>query len=183
MSAAPCRLLACAAALVLAGCNLPQPQVDLTRYFTLSGPSGPVVADGVRVRPVQVAGHLRTRALAVRVGASEIVYLDEVRWAEALDDGITLALRARLGGVSGDHAVSVQVQRCELDRAAANAVVVSATYTIHSGAAGGGDRRGNFTASPRTWDGRDPAALVADLRAGIDELAAAIAAAIPATGR
>ena len=184
MPAASLRLFCCAAAVaLLAGCNLPQPQVDLTRHFTLSGPSGPVVADGVRVRPVQLAGHLRSRAMAVRVGPNEVIYLEDVRWAEPLDEAITSALRARLGGVPGDYAVSVQVQRCEVDRSAGNAVVVSATYTLHPGAEGGVDRRGNFTASPRSWDGREPAALVAALRAGIDELADAIVAALPASGK
>lgn len=158
--------------LALFGCSLPQPQVDRTRHFTLGEPAGAVVADGVRVRPVLLAGHLRNRALAVRVGPNEVIYLEEARWAEPLDEAITQLLRARLGGVAGGAVVSVQVQRCEVDRAAGNAVLIAASYSI---SVKGVERVGTFTAAPRTWDGKNPSGLVGLLREGLGELAEAIA--------
>ena len=69
--------------------------------------------------------------------------------------------------------VTVHVQRCELVRDAGNAVQIAATYSI-SGQSGEA-RTGAFTASPRQWDGKDPAALVSLLRDGVNELAEAIA--------
>ena len=64
-----CSLLLAPCSLLLVSCNLlPQQQTDPVRHFTLSGPAGaPAVADAVRVRPVQLAGHLRNRSVAVRV--------------------------------------------------------------------------------------------------------------------
>jgi len=166
---------------LLAGCNLlPQPQADSVRYFTLSGPAAvPPVAEGTEVRPVQLAGHLRNRALAVRVAANEVVYLEDARWAEPLDHAITQLLRARLGAVAGGASVSVQIQRCELDRAEGNRVQVAATYSIAPAEGGRAlTLRGAFTASPRKWDGKDYGTLVDQLQAAVGELGEAIAVAV-----
>lgn len=161
----------------LAACNLPAPQEDPVRYFTLSSPAtGAAAADSVAVRPVRLAGHLRNRDMAVRVSENEVVYLEEVRWAEPFDEGITQLLRQRLRRVPGDAVVTVQIQRCELVRSAGNAVQVDATYAI-SGATGEA-RTGTFAATPRSWDGKDPATLVGLLREGVNELAEAIAQAV-----
>jgi uncharacterized lipoprotein YmbA len=160
--------------LILASCSLPTPQADTVRYFTLSTPAaGAAAGDAVAVRPVRMAGHLRNRDMAVRVSDNEVVYLEDVRWAEPLDEAITQLLRQRLRQIPGDAVVTVQVQRCELVRDAGNAVQVSATYAI-SGASGEA-RTGTFSAAPRQWDGKDPATLVSLLRDGVNELAAAIA--------
>ena len=155
-------------------CSLPTPQLDLVRHFTLSTPAdGVAAADAVAVRPVRMAGHLRNRDMAVRISDNEVVYLEDVRWAEPLDEAITQLLRQRLRQVPGDAVVTVQIQRCELVRGADNAVQVIATYAI-SGATGT-SRTGAFTASPRQWDGKDPATLVGLLRDGVNELGEAIA--------
>lgn len=162
--------------LFLAACNLPTPQEDTVRFFTLSAPAtGAAAAESVAVRPVRLAGHLRNRDMAVRVSENEIIYLEDVRWAEPLDEAITQLLRQRLRQVPGDAVVSVQVQRCELVRSAGNAVEVVATYAINP--VTGEARTGAFTASARTWDGKDPATLVGLLRDGVNELAEAIAVA------
>lgn len=159
---------------LLSSCNLPAPQEDTTRYFTLSGPAtGPAAPDGAAVRPVRLAGHLRNREMAVRVSDHEVVYLDEVRWAEPLDDAITQILRQRLRQVAGDVVISVQVQRCELVRNADNAVQVAATYSIVP--VGGDARTGVFSSTPRKWDGKDYGALVGLLREGVEELAETVA--------
>jgi len=171
------RLPLSAFVLSLAACNLPPPQEDPVRYFTLSGPAtGAAAADAVAVRPVRLAGHLRNRDMAVRVSENEVIYLEDVRWAEPLDEAITQLLRQRVRQVPGDAVVTVQIQRCELMRSAGNAVRVDASYAI-SGATGEA-RTGTFTSSARTWDGKDPATLVSLLRDGVNELGEAIAQAV-----
>jgi uncharacterized lipoprotein YmbA len=162
---------------LLAGCSLlPAPQADPVRHFTLSGPAGSdAVGDAASIRPVQLAGHLRNRSMAVRVSENEVVYLDDVRWAEPLDEAITQLLRNRLRSVGGAAVVTVQVQRCELNRAEGNAVQLAATYTIN--APGQPARSGSFAATPRPWNGKDHGALVGLLREAVTELAEAVATA------
>jgi uncharacterized lipoprotein YmbA len=163
-----------AVSFLFTACNLPAPQEDLTRYFTLSGPAtGAPAPDGAAVRPVRLAGHLRNREMAVRISANEVIYLDEVRWAEPLDDAITQILRQRLRQVAGDVVISVHIQRCELVRNADNAVQVAATYSIMP--AGGEARTGVFSSTPRKWAGKDYGALVGLLREGVEELAETVA--------
>ncbi len=165
---APCSLL-------LAACSLPSPQSDPVRHFTLSGPrDAAAVADAATVRPVRLAGHLRSRAMAVRVSENEIVYQEDMRWAEPLDEAITQVLRNRLRQVGGGASVSVQVQRCEVDRSAGDRVLVAATYTITPPK--GEPRTGVFSSTPRTWRGADHAELVGLLREAVDELAEVVAA-------
>jgi uncharacterized lipoprotein YmbA len=163
-----------ALSLLLAACNLPTPQADTVRNFTLSVPATAAL-DGATVRPVQLAGHLRGRLMAVRVAANEVIYLEDVRWAESLDDAITQLLRARLGSAGTGRVVTVQVARCELVRSEGNSVQLAATWTIT--AADGTAQRGAFTASPRTWDGKDYGALVGQIRDAVTELGDALAAA------
>lgn len=167
-------------ALFLAACNvLPEPQADQVRYFTLSGAgTGTPAADAVMVRPVRLAGHLRNRSMAVRVSENEVAYLEDVRWAEPLDEAITQVLRNRLRPLGGGGSVMVQVQRCELVRPAGDQVQLSAIYTVTPAA--GEPRTGVFTATPRAWSGGDHGALVGLLREAVDELAEAVAGAIEA---
>ena len=174
-------LLAGVIVLGLAGCNiLPQAQVDVVRYFTLSSAANsPAQTEGTTVRPVQLAGHLRNRAMAVRVAENEVIYLEDVRWAESLSDAVTLMLRAKLGPLGGNSVVSVEVQRCELLRHEGNAVQVAATYTILTLGENSLPKRGVFSSSPRAWDGTDHGTLVNLLRDSVSELGDAIAAALP----
>ena len=155
------------------------------RHFTLGGEVGPPpVANSTQVRPVQLAGHLHGRAMAVRVAEHEVAYLDDIRWAEPLDVSLTQILRARLGSVTGGATVSVEVQRFELVRFAGNSVQLTATYNmlpVDGGKAA--MQRGVFNASPRTWDGKDPGVLVGLLRAAADEMGDAIAAAVEQGGK
>lgn len=173
-------LLAPCALLLVSGCNiLPEPQADQVRYFTLSGTvAAGVVADAPSVRPVRMAGHLRNRAMAVRVSANEVVYLDAVRWAEPLDEAITQILRNRLRQVGGGASIMVNLQRCELVKSDGNRVELAATYTITPPAGSGEVRAGVFTATPLTWQGGDYGTLVGLIRQEADELADAIAAAV-----
>ena len=175
------RLLAGATALTLAGCNvLPQPQGDTVRYFTLSTPmTAPIPADATTVRPVQLAGHLRNRAMAVRVAENEVIYLEDVRWAASLADGVTQVLRSKIGASGGNNVVSVQVQRLELVRFEQNSIQLAATYEILAPGQSAPVKRASFMASPRMWDGKDYSALVGELQAAVGELGEAIVAALP----
>ncbi|HVZ66308.1 MAG TPA: ABC-type transport auxiliary lipoprotein family protein [Lacunisphaera sp.] len=167
---------------LLASCGLPEPQADVVRHFTLGGEvgAGPV-ANATQVRPVRLAGHLHGRSMAVRVAANEISYLEEVRWAEPLDEALTEILRARLGTVPGGATVSVDVVRFELVRSEGNSVQLQADYSILPAGARRTDAiRGVFKSSPRTWEGKDPAELVTLMRAAAGELADALAAAVTA---
>lgn len=168
------RLLPSAFGLLLVGCSLPAPQVDEVRHFTLSSPSsGDAAANPVSVRTVRLAGHLRSRSMAVRVSENEVTYWDDVRWAEPLDEAITSVLRNRLRQVSGDTVITVHVQRCELVQSAGNAVQLSASYSIAP--ASGAAKTGTFTSSARTWDGSDHGALVSLIREAVGELADTLA--------
>ena len=165
---------------LLAACNLPSPQADVVRNFTLSTPS-PVtpVAGAAQVRPVLLAGHLHGRPMAVRVAEHEVIYLEDVRWAEPLDEAITQLLRARLSTVGGGATVTVQVQRCELVRSAGDRVELAATYSImRAGADPLSPERGTFTATPRQWAGKDYGALVGLLQDAVADLGDALAAAV-----
>jgi uncharacterized lipoprotein YmbA len=168
--------------LLLAGCNLPQAEVDHTREFTLSGPGpAPSSVDSTVVRSVRLAAHLDSSSMAVRVGENEVIYLEDIRWAEPLREGVTQVLRARLGGIVSGCSVTVQVQRCELVRLNGNHVEFNATYQIAplNGDASG-TKQGVFSATPRVWDGKDYGTLVAQMRDAVAELGDAIAAALPA---
>jgi uncharacterized lipoprotein YmbA len=127
------------------------------------------------VRPVQLAGHLRGRAMAVRIAANEVIYNEDVRWAEPLDDAITQLLRARVGSTGAGRSITAQISRCELVRAEGNSVQLAATWTVT--AADGTAKRGAFTAGPRTWDGQDYGALVGLIRDAVNEFGDALAAA------
>lgn len=160
---------------LLAACNLPQPQADTARYFTLSSPVT-TPTDGATVRPVQLAGHLRGRAMAVRIAPNEVVYNEDVRWAEPLDEAITQSLRTRVGPAGAGRSITVQISRCELVRAEGNSVQLAATWIIT--AADGTAKPGAFTAGPRTWDGKDYGALVGLIRDAVNELGDVLATAV-----
>jgi uncharacterized lipoprotein YmbA len=117
--------------------------------------------------------------MAVRVGEHEVIYLADVRWAESLDSAITQLLRARLGAISSGVTVTVEVQRCELNRANGDAVQLAATYAIlPADGSAVTAQRGSFTTTARVWEGRDFEVLVGLLRAAIGDLSEAIAAAV-----
>jgi ABC-type uncharacterized transport system auxiliary subunit len=164
--------------LALAGCNVPinPAESDAVRYFTLTAPAA-ATTGGVRVASVRLAGHLQSRSLAVRVGADEVTYLDDARWAELPAEGMASRLRAALAGVAAEGTLRVEVNRCEAVRSAGNTVDFQAGYTFVP-VAGGAAISGSFSATPRKWDGRNAAALVGLYRQALDEFGADIAAAL-----
>jgi uncharacterized lipoprotein YmbA len=171
-------VLLSACSVLLAGCNLlPEPQPDPTRHFTLSAPTGAVSGGNVDVRPVLLAGHLRQRAMAVRIADNEVSYLDDARWAEPLDAGLTEVLRAELAGVAGAWRVRVEVERFELLAHQGNAVQLAAVCELRA-QGDAAPRRVNFISSPRQWDWRDHGDLVSLLRAAAVELGGHLATAM-----
>lgn len=174
------RAASLAALLAVAACNLPQPQADTVRHFTLGNLAGATpVANPTQVRPVQLAGHLHGRSMAVRIAEHEVIYLEDVHWAEPLDGAVTQLLRTRLAAVAGGASVAVQVQRFELVRFEDNSVQLAATYSILPAEGDKGEaRHGVFTATPRTWDGKDYGTLVGLMHDAAGELGEAIAAAV-----
>jgi uncharacterized lipoprotein YmbA len=172
-----CGLIAAAGLLFTAACTsvLPEAQVDSVRYFSMSGATEPgAVPHAVTVRPVQLSGHLRNRTLAMRVMENEITYLEDIRWAEPLDEGITVVLSEKLGQISGNEVFAVKVHRCELTLVAGKKhVEFSATYTLT--AAGGEMSVGSYRSPAREWDGRDYAWAIQTLRSEVQQLAESMA--------
>ncbi len=164
------------ALLALGACSLPQAQPDPVHYYTLTAaPAETAVrTGGVQVRPVRLAGHLRSRAFALRVSDHEVRYSDFARWAEPLDEAITRILRARLADLPGGRTVSVEIIRCEPLLHQDGAVDFAATYTIQkdNGTSQSGDIAFTNVANP--WDARNPATLVPLLQQAIDKLAASL---------
>ncbi len=160
--------------LFFAGCGLPaiEPaQVDEVRLFTLSAPPVEVSSgERVRVKPVELAGHLRRRELAVRVAENEVAYLENARWAEPLDTAITNLLEARLVAIGRGGSIEVKVLRCEPLRFKDNTVLFAGTYTITWDSDPTRSNAGMFASRPRVWDGRDRAALVGLLREAVNEM-------------
>lgn len=100
------RLLAAAAALVLAACGTS----PASRFYVLPSPPAAATASAagappLRLRPVRLPDYLARPAMAVRQGDSEIRYLDASRWAEPLDDGLTRILAQALAERLGDARV------------------------------------------------------------------------------
>jgi ABC-type uncharacterized transport system auxiliary subunit len=167
---------------LLTSCLLPKPQADPVRYFTLGGLAGTMpAASGAQVRPVQLAGHLRNRALAVRIAEHEVIYLEAVNWAEPLDAALTRILRNRLSDAGRSITVTVEVQRFELVRSAGNSVQLTATYTLQPAEAGkAAAQRGVFTAPAHAWDGKDYGVLIGLMRHAANELGDTLAGALAA---
>jgi uncharacterized lipoprotein YmbA len=195
--------LAATAALLLAvgliaGCKLLpiQPaKSDATRYYTLSAPvaSAPA-APGPRlwIRRVELPAYLEYKPFVTRVGPNEVRVVDEVRWAEPLDQGVAEVLRRRLEGLTGiygmesrdaprDYEVVVVVTNCEGEvRAGRGSVHFAAEIELLKPGAGSAVvAHRSFTAEPAAWDGKDYAALAQLLSRAVAELGDAIVAAVP----
>lgn len=176
--------------LTLAGCNLPNVEparADEARYFVLEGTVPlPAAPANLEVRPVRLAAYLDSRLLVTRVSAREVRYADDARWAEALDAGLTRRLRTRLqappaaAATAKDYAVRVTVQECEGQlNPRGGSTRFAASFEIIALADNRVLARQDFTAPARTWNGKDFDQLTAGLGEAVDDLAAAIVAALP----
>ncbi len=182
-----------------AGCSLlPVAKPDPTRFYVLTtratAAAAPAGAPAVQLRPVEVAGYLRSRPLIVRRGGNELEFREYARWGEPLEQGIGRVLREELRarGVvvpSGpgrdspafDYHLTVRVLACE--GTVAGAVDFRAVWELTRAgekpvAAGGGE----FRAEALRWDGKSEASLAAQLSEAVAGLAAEIAVAVARKG-
>ena len=181
---------------LLTGCNLlPEPKADPTRFYLLKsvGPSAATTptagAAAVRLRPIELADYLRTRALIVRQDNNEIDFRDFARWGEALGPGITRVLRDELFArgapvATGGMKTGPSEQKIELRiRILACEGVADGSVRFHANwellAIGGvAARRGDYNSTTLRWDGANETTLAAALSEAIAGLAAEIAPAI-----
>src|SRR5262245_2797423 len=89
------------AGMLLSGC-LPKPSTVSTRHFVLA-PMPPNAAASAAAEPfsvgigfVKMPSYLSRDSMAVRKSATEIEYLDDVRWGERLDLGFRRTVAADL---------------------------------------------------------------------------------------
>jgi uncharacterized lipoprotein YmbA len=194
--------LALASALV--GCSVLKPAEDQTRYYLLASASPPAegprtnsVSKGivVRVRPVELAGYLRTKDMVVRTGTNEVSFAMFHRWAAPLDSAIRAALA---NGLRANPAVqdvltdepspsqgrvytlSVQVTACEGRISNQHgSVVFRAAWEITTPDPGREIlAQGVFRARPMSWEPGDYAALAAELSKAVGDFSAVLTQAL-----
>ena len=198
------RLLAVLGLVALGGCNVVPPvQSDTTRNFLLSVPAvvekeAPATTGTLLLglKPVGVAPYLRKGSLVVRVGDNEVLFPNDARWAEPLEQEITVLLRKGLQAAPSvarvlvppfpfeaarDFDVSVQVLQCEGVREGGKTVArLVASLEIFTP----GDNpqllaRKTIAVPDAAWDGKDFARLAALLGEAVGVLGREIAAALP----
>ncbi|MEZ5277580.1 MAG: PqiC family protein [Opitutaceae bacterium] len=131
----PLLLLPFALAGLLSGCLNTTPAVDARRHFVLDNQadiqsaSGAVVKETtVGLMPVLLPSYLHDNRLTVRKSGTEVVYLEQDRWAGRLDQGLSQFIGNRveenLEGVSVlqapwnrgdvDYELRIKYSRCEV---------------------------------------------------------------------
>ena len=191
----------------LAGCNLPTAQPDPTRFFLLSAPGGATAAapaaESARTATlglcrIELPAYLRTPAVVIRPGGTEVVRTRDARWAESLEQGIARLLRETLLAQTGVRAVvaypapqsalpqyeiSVRVLACEgVTGPEGNRARFSAAWEIRATAAGAGAApvaAGTFENAQAVWAEGDYAALTAKLGEAVAALGRELAAGLP----
>lgn len=204
-------LLRCAGlALVLpwlAGCTpLFESQPDTTRFFVLAAPGAtemPPPADAPRTATVglgriELPAYLRTPAVVLRPGGTEVRHAPAARWAEGLDQGIARVLRETLQAHAPVRAVVVypapqaalptyeifvRVTACEGTLAAGGGGVRFAAAWEIRATADPADKAplasGRFESAPASWNDGDYAALTGRLGEAVAALGRELAAAVP----
>jgi uncharacterized lipoprotein YmbA len=186
--------------LALAACSLPQAQPDLTRYFLLNEVTheasvAEVVGEPPRIvlRTVIVPEYLRGKIMQVRVADNEVRYIDEARWAEPLEAGLTRVLREDLaqrpsrvrvvarGGDEHEYDVAVNLRRCEGVSPAGLARLAARIEIFSEGVNPELVAQEDFTVDVPNWDGNDYGLLAKKLSEAADALAERIVTLLPAT--
>jgi uncharacterized lipoprotein YmbA len=185
--------------LALAACSLPQAQPDLTRYFLLNEVTheasvAEVVGEPPRIvlRAVIVPEYLRGKIMQVRVADNEVRYIDEARWAEPLEAGLTRVLREDLaqrpsrvrvvarGGDEHEYDVAVNLRRCEGVLPAGLARLAARIEIFSEGVNPELVAQEDFTIDVPNWDGKDYGLLAKKLSEAADALAERIVTLLPA---
>lgn len=186
-----------------AGCSsFLEPKADPTRFYLLSAPAGVVtVADSTQgvslgLCRIELPAYLRTPAVVLRPGGTEVRHAPAARWAEPLDQGIARvlseALRAQPGvgsvvaypaprAVTPAYEISVAVQACEVVGAPGGQQArFAATWEIRSTADGGRlVARGAFEIKPPDRTAGDMADLTTGLGGAVADLGRVLAEALP----
>lgn len=189
----------------LVGCTpLFEAKPDLTRFYLLSAPATvrPVEpAHGgatVGLTRIELPAYLRSPAVILRPGGTEVRAAAEARWGEPLGQGLTRVLRDALQAQPGVRSVivypapqalppqfelSVRVIACEgLVGAAGARARFAAAWELRSTTAAPDAAAlagGVFEAPAAEWPEGDFAALTEKLGAAVGALAVEIAAALP----
>ena len=191
----------------LAGCNLPTAQPDPTRFYLLSAPgaapASATATEGARAVTlglcrIELPAYLRSPAVVLRPGGTEVVRVRDARWAESLEQGIARLLRETLLAQSGVRAVAaypapqaalpqyeitVRVLACEgVAGPEGRRARFVAAWEIRATAAGAGATpvaTGTFENATAEWGEGDYAALTARLGEAVASLGRERAAALP----
>ena len=185
--------------MVLGACSLPQAQPDLTRFYLLNevqhkADVAEVVGEPPRIvlRPVIVPDYLRGRIMQVRIGENELRFIDQARWAEPLESGLTRVLRedlsqrpARVRVVARasdehDFVVAVNLRRCEGLMPAGAARLAARIEVFSSGTEASLVAQEDFTFDVSGWDGADYGMLASKLSLAADALTERIVTLLPA---
>ena len=172
------------------GCSLPQAQPDLTRFFLLNevthkGDVAEVVGEPPRIvlRPVIVPEYLRGKIMQVRIADNELRFIDQARWAEPLEAGLTRVLREDLaqrparvrvvarGGDEHDFEVAVNLRRCEGVMPAGVARLAARIEIFSSGLDPRLVAQEDFSFDVPGWDGSDYGQLAKKLSEAADAMA------------
>ena len=201
------RLCAALGLSVLAGCNLPTAQPDPTRFYLLSAagtaPAATPAEAGDRAATlglcrIELPAYLRSPAVVLRPGGTEVVRVREARWAESLEQGIARLLRETLLAQPGvrsvvaypapqavppQYEIAVRVLACEgVAGSAGRRARFAAAWEIRVPAAGAGAApvaAGTFEHAAAEWAEGDYAALTAKLGEAVAALGGELAAALP----
>jgi len=197
-------LLGMIATVTLSGCAFLQPQPDPTRFYVLTGPhalttnatEGQIERWRLGLRLAEAPAYLQTKFMVVRTGTNEIHFAEFDRWAEPLDAGISRVMKETLSSASNvasvtanshgedtlDYEIMVRVLACEGVRAENGNGSIRFTMLWETWSRGTNStllKRGAFTASPGSWDGKDYGALALALSEAISAGSKMLAADLP----
>lgn len=103
------RSIVVAFALAASGCSILQPQPDLTRYYVLAALATPAAGFdsdlSVIVGPLIAPDYLQRPEMLERSSATELVYADTARWAEALPEGFSRTVAENVALLLGTRRV------------------------------------------------------------------------------
>ncbi len=196
--------LGCALLLpLLGGCSsLFKPQADATRFYVLSASAAALTATNpaqgatIGLCRIELPAYLRTPAVVLRPGGTEVRHAPAARWAEPLDQGIGRVLRESLRAQPGvrsvvaypapraatpDYEVSIAVLACEaVETRDGQQARFAATWEIRSTADGGRlVATGTFEIQPPDRPAGDMADLTTALGGAVAELGRVLASMLP----
>ncbi|MEO7598689.1 MAG: PqiC family protein [Opitutus sp.] len=185
---------------VVSACSLPHAQPDLTRFYLLNevmhkADVTEVVGEPPRIvlRPVIVPEYLRGRIMQVRVGDNELRFIDQARWAEPLEAGMTRVLREDLsqrparvrvvarGVDEHEFDVAVNLRRCEGLLPAGAARLAARIEIFVTGTESKLVAQEDFSFDVPGWDGTDYGQLAKKLSGAADALTERIVSLLPAS--